>query len=75
VRVQAIDHDPWGARFVAVEEARFAFLDRFQREHGVALVYDDTLAMHDIKQVWRAARLQRSAHRGRAAPRPTSTDR
>jgi hypothetical protein len=55
-RVQRIDHDPWDARFVAVEHARFAFLERFEREHGIALEYDGTLAMHGIDQIWRAAR-------------------
>jgi hypothetical protein len=56
VRVQTIDHDPWDARFVSVLAARFAYLEALARAHEVRLVYDNTLGMHGIRQIWRAAR-------------------
>lgn len=52
VRVQDIDHDPWGARFVRPARRRFEFLQGL----GLDLTYDNTLAMTDLHQTWRAAR-------------------
>jgi hypothetical protein len=56
VRVQDIDHDPWGARFVFPARRRFAFIDKLARDIGAPLVYDHTLVMRDLEQTWRAAR-------------------
>jgi Uncharacterized conserved protein (COG2071) len=56
VRVQDIDHDPWRARFVTPTRRRFDFLARVGRAIGADLEYDNTLAMTDLRQTWRAAR-------------------
>ena len=56
VRVQDIDHDPWGARLVFPARRSFAFIDRLARDIGAPLVYDHTLVMRDLEQTWRAAR-------------------
>jgi uncharacterized protein YqjF (DUF2071 family) len=56
VRAQDIDHDPWGARFATPSRRRFAFIDTLSPTIGAPLVYDHTLAMRDLDQVWRAAR-------------------
>jgi hypothetical protein len=56
VRAQKIDHDPWGARFATPMRRRFAFIDALARAIGAPLVYDHTLAMRDLRQLWRAAR-------------------
>jgi hypothetical protein len=55
VRVQLIDHDPWGARAARVRRCRFAFLESLQRQVG-ALTLDHCLGMRDLRQSWRAAR-------------------
>jgi Uncharacterized conserved protein (COG2071) len=56
VRVQDIDHDPWGARFVFPARRSFTFVDRLARDIGAPLVYAHTLVMRDLEQTWRAAR-------------------
>ena len=56
VRVQDIDHDPWGARFVFPAQRHFAFIDTLARDIGAPLIYDHTLVMSDLVQTWRAAR-------------------
>jgi uncharacterized protein DUF2071 len=56
VRVQDIVHDPWRACFVEPSRRRFDFLDRLGRAMGANLEYDNTLAMTDLRQTWRAAR-------------------
>ena len=54
-RVQPIEHGPWHPRFVDATRARFAFLERLERDLGTSLVYDSTLAARDIPQTWKAA--------------------
>jgi hypothetical protein len=56
VRAQRIDHDPWGARFATPARRHFGYVDGLARAIGAPLVYDHTLAMRDLHQVWRAAR-------------------
>ncbi|HMF43162.1 MAG TPA: DUF2071 domain-containing protein [Polyangia bacterium] len=56
VRTQPIDHDPWGARFATPTRRHFAYVDALARAIGAPLVYDHTLAMRDLRQLWRAAR-------------------
>jgi hypothetical protein len=56
VRAQPIDHDPWGARFATTTRRRFSYIDALARAIGAPLVYDHTLAMRDLRQVWRPAR-------------------
>jgi hypothetical protein len=56
VRGQPIDHDPWGARFATPARRHFAYVDALARRIGAPLVYDHTLAMRDLRQLWRAAR-------------------
>jgi hypothetical protein len=56
LRVQDIDHDPWGARFATPTHRHFAFIDALAHAIGAPLVYDHTLAMHDLHQIWRSAR-------------------
>ena len=56
VRVQPIDHDPWGARPARVRSCRFAFLEALERRIGARLVLDHCLGMSDLRQTWRAAR-------------------
>lgn len=55
VRVQPITHSPWQPRAVELREARFTFLDRLADTLGTSFVYDGTLAVHDVSQVWAAA--------------------
>jgi hypothetical protein len=55
VRVQPIDHDPWGARPARVRSRRFAFLEALEKQIG-ALTLDHCLGMRDLRQTWRAAR-------------------
>jgi hypothetical protein len=54
-RVQPIEHGPWHPRFVDAARARFAFLERLERDLGTSFVYDSTLAARDIPQTWKAA--------------------
>jgi len=56
VRVQDIEHDPWGARFVQPRRRRFDFVERLGAEIGAPFAYDHTLAMSDLQQTWRASR-------------------
>jgi hypothetical protein len=56
VRVQPIEHDPWRARFVRVQRARFAFLERLEEQLGCRFELDCVLATHGIRQLWKAAR-------------------
>jgi hypothetical protein len=56
VCAQSIDHDPWGARFATPARRHFAYVDALARAIGAPLVYDHTLAMRDLRQVWKAAR-------------------
>jgi len=54
--VQAVEHTPWRARFVQPLELHFGFLQRLSRMYSVPLEYDSTLALHDVRQIWHAAR-------------------
>ena len=56
VRIQRIEHDPWQARLVRVHRARFAFLERLERQLGCRFELDCVLATHGIRQLWKAAR-------------------
>jgi uncharacterized protein YqjF (DUF2071 family) len=56
VRVQSIDHGGWSPRWVRVRQARFEYLATLDRALGLSLTYDNTLAVRDVRQVWRAAR-------------------
>lgn len=56
VQTQHIDHAPWGARFVRIDEYHFDFLDRLERTLDTSLVFDHALRMRDLPQIWRAAR-------------------
>jgi uncharacterized protein YqjF (DUF2071 family) len=56
VRVQDIEHDPWRACFAEPSQRRFDFIDHLGRALGTRLDYDHTLAMTDLRQIWRAAR-------------------
>jgi hypothetical protein len=56
VQVQEIEHEPWGARWARVRQARFAYLDQLQTIIGGGLVLDHALGMWDLRQTWRAAR-------------------
>ena len=56
VRAQPIDHDPWAARFATPTRRHFAYVDGLARAIGAPLVYDHTLAMRDLRQLWRASR-------------------
>jgi hypothetical protein len=55
VRVQPIEHEPWGARPARVRGWRFAFLEALEKQVG-ALTLDHCLGMRDLRQTWRAAR-------------------
>lgn len=59
--VQPIEHTPWRARFVQPHALHFGFLERLSRTYSVPLEYDSTLAVHEIQQIWHAARWVRSA--------------
>lgn len=56
VQVQEIEHEPWGARWARVRQARFAYLERLESIIGGRLVLDHALGMRDLRQTWRAVR-------------------
>lgn len=56
VRVQPIEHAAWQPRFVATRVARFAFLETLSQKLGAQLELDNTLAVHDVPHVWKAAK-------------------
>lgn len=55
VRVQEIEHGPWQPRRVTTLAARFAYLDALAQQLGVRFELDNTLAVHDVPQLWKAA--------------------
>jgi hypothetical protein len=56
VRVQAIEHGPWQPRFVHTCEAHFSFVEEIARGLGAHFELDNTLAVHDVPHVWKAAK-------------------
>lgn len=56
VQLQQIEHEPWDARFVRIEQHRFDFLNQLERTLDTSLIFDHALRMRDLSQVWKAAR-------------------
>lgn len=56
VRVQRIEHGPWQPRFVHTRAARFGFVEQLAQCLGARFELDNTLAVHDVPHVWKAAR-------------------
>jgi hypothetical protein len=56
VQVQPIEHSPWNANWAEVHVARFDFINRLSQSLGAELVYDHTLGMRGIEQLWKAAK-------------------
>jgi hypothetical protein len=55
-RVQPIEHGAWSPKFVDTREARFEFVDGLGRRLGTRFELDNTLWVHDVPHVWKAAR-------------------
>jgi hypothetical protein len=56
VRVQPIEHAAWQPRFVATRVASFELVEQLGRWLGARFELDSTLAVHDVPQLWKAAR-------------------
>ena len=56
VRVQEISHSPWRPRRVLTVLARFAYVEQLERRLGARFELDNTLAVQNVAQVWRAAK-------------------
>jgi hypothetical protein len=55
VRVQRIEHGPWQPRLVRTREASFGFVKALEQRLGTHFELDNTLAVHDVPHVWKAA--------------------
>jgi hypothetical protein len=55
VRVQHIEHGAWQPRFVRTQEALFGFVRALGQRLGTCFELDNTLAVHDVPHVWKAA--------------------